>query len=314
MAEASEKRLEDLDPAIQRLLKLLSLNRTPAGSGIEARRRSLSHLMELGREISTVSVSSRDITIPGPTALAARIYSPPSPLCTLIYLHGGGLVAGSLATHDTVARSLAASIPAQVLAVDYRLAPEHPFPAALDDACRSIEFVRRHGQTLGLDPNRLGVCGDSAGAALCAAACRKIARTSGAALAFQLLLCPILDFSPAAFKDPALLAGPIVNRPLLEADLAWYLPPGTAADHPEVSPLIEEDLGGVPRTFVHVAEFDPLADQGRRYAARLEARGIDVSFTCHRGMIHLFYGLGGLIPYAKQAFAQIRSELDSALR
>jgi acetyl esterase len=164
-----------------------------------------------------------------------------------------------------------------------------------------------------VDPARLGVCGDSAGATLAAATCHAAARAGGPPLALQLLLCPILDYSRITASKRELASGYLIDQATLDHDLMHYLPADIGPGNPKVSPLLAADLAGTPRTSIHTAEFDPLRDEGRNYFERLTRAGNEVSYTCHPGMIHLFYGLGAVIPYARTAFEQIGREIRAAL-
>jgi len=307
-----------LDPRVQRFLGLLAAANPPDArtATVAERRNGLTALMKLGYTAIALP-RVKDRTMPGPAGtLPVRIYSPTdddSPLPGLIYFHGGGLVAGSVETHDAVARSLASSGGCRVLSVEYRLAPEHPFPAALQDSLAALQYITANAAQFHLDAARLGICGDSAGATLAAATAQAAARAGGPALALQLLICPILDYSRATPSRLELASGYLVDQATLDHDLMHYLPPAVGPSDPRVSPLLATDLAGLPRTIIHTAEFDPLRDEGRNYFERLEREGVEVSYTCHPGMIHLFYGLGAVIPYARKAFEQIGAQIRAAL-
>jgi acetyl esterase len=307
-----------LDPRVQRFLGILAAGNPPDArkTSVAERRSGLTALMNLGRtNIAVAQVFDR--VLPGPAgSLPVRVYSPvddAQPLPGLVYFHGGGLVAGSIETHDTIARGLASSGGCRVLSVEYRLAPEHPFPAALQDALAAIQYIAAHASEFHVDAARLGVAGDSAGATLAAAACQSAARSRSPAIALQLLICPILDYSRTTPSRLELASGYLVDQATLDHDLMHYLPPGTDPSDPRVSPLLAEHLDGLPKTLIHTAEFDPLRDEGRNYFERLTRAGIEVSYTCHPGMIHLFYGLGAVIPYARKAFEQIGAQVRTAL-
>jgi acetyl esterase/lipase len=201
----------------------------------------------------------------------------------------------------------------RVVSVDYRLAPEHRFPAALEDAKAAVSHISGHAADFGIDPKRLGICGDSAGATLAAATCQSAAQAGGPRLILQLLLCPILDYSRISASKREFSSGYLVDQATLDHDLKYYLPVGMGPANPLVSPLLAADVTGMPRTVIHTAEFDPLRDEGRNYFERLTQAGNEVSYTCHPGMIHLFYGLGAVIPYARTAFEQIGGEIRAAL-
>jgi acetyl esterase/lipase len=207
---------------------------------------------------------------------------------------------------------LAVSGACRVLSVDYRLAPEHPFPSALQDCESAVQYVVQHAAQFQLDPGRLGIAGDSAGATLAAATCQSLARAGGPPIALQLLLCPILDYSRTTASRLELASGYLVDQATLDHDLMHYLPTGVDAADPRVSPLLAADIEGLPKTLIHTAEFDPLRDEGRNYFERLTREQIEVSYTCHPGMIHLFYGLGAVIPYAPKAFEQIGAQVRGA--
>jgi len=308
-----------LDPRVKRFLDALAAGKPPNAleTTVEERRLGLTELMKLAGPGAAVG-RVEDRTLPGPAgALGIRIYTPLDAgselLPGLIYFHGGGLVAGTVATHDPIGRALANSGACRVVSVDYRLAPEHPFPAALDDALAAVRHIGAHAAEFGIDGLRLGLCGDSAGGTLAAATAQTVARIGSPRLALQLLICPILDYSRSTESKRDLASGYLVDQATLDHDLLHYAPPGTDPANPRISPLRAEDVAGLPRTLIHTAEFDPLRDEGRDYFDRLARAHTEVSYTCHPGMIHLFYGLGAVIPYARTAFEQIGGEIRAAL-
>jgi acetyl esterase len=307
-----------LDRHAKRFLDLLAAGNPPDARSItvEQRRQGLSALMQLsGPQITVGSVEDRILQGPGGDLLV-RMYSPCNAakrMPALIYFHGGGLVAGSLATHDSISRALTESCNLRVLAVDYRLAPEHVFPAALNDAAAAIDYICAHAGEFGIDEHRIGICGDSAGATLAAASCQALAEAHGPRLALQLLICPILDYSGSTSSRRDLASGYLIDQATLDHDLMHYLPPAQDPADPLISPLQAQRIEHLPPTFIHTAEFDPLRDEGRDYFERLTREHIEVSYTCHPGMIHLFYGLGAVIPYAREAFEQIGSQIRAAM-
>ena len=306
-----------LDPRVTRFLNVLAAANPPDArtATVEQRRAGLASLMGFaGPPIAMERIEDR--TLPGPGgALRIRLYSPSSDdqLPGLIYFHGGGFVAGSLETHDSIARALAQSGAVRVASVDYRLAPEHRFAAGLEDALGAVRYISEHAPEFGIESSRLGLCGDSAGATLAAVTCQTLARAGSPTLRLQLLLCAILDYSRSTASKQEFSSGYLIDQATLDHDLKYYLPAGVEPSDPRVSPLLAESVAGLPTTVIHTAEFDPLRDEGRNYFERLVQAGIEVSYTCHPGMIHLFYGLGAVIPHARTAFEQIGGEIRAAL-
>lgn len=316
-----------LDPRAKRFLDVLAAGKPQrvSDSSVAERRAGLAELLKFGGPaVAVAHVAERNI--PGPTGpLAVRIYTPhlksageaaaasAVPGAGMVYFHGGGLVAGSVATHDGIARALASAGDCRIISVEYRLAPEHPFPAAIEDAEAALRFIARHASDFGIEAARLGVCGDSAGGTLAAAAVQAAGAAGSPPLALQLLICPILDQSRSTGSRREFGNGYLIDQGTLDHDLLHYLPTGADPADPRISPLRAKELTAVPRTVIHTAEFDPVRDEGSAYFERLQRSGIPVSYTCHPGMIHLFYGLGSVIPYARTAFEQIGSEIRAAL-
>lgn len=308
-----------LDPHVRRLIDMLALaqGRDAADDDVLRRREAFRGLMRLSETGSRVE-SVEDRAVPGPAGpLAIRIYTPlhasRDAMPGLVFLHGGGLVCGDLDTHDALCRSLCDATGCRLIAVDYRLAPEHRFPAAVQDAQAATVWIVEHADELGLDARRIAIAGDSAGATLAAVVCQHVARTHGGALALQLLLCPILDWAGETVSRRDFARGYLLDGDAMARELANYLPAGCDARHPHVSPLHAADLGGQPPAYIHTAGFDPLRDEGHAYAERLRAAGVEVHHTCHDGMVHLFYGFGRAVPYARAAHRQIGAEVRAAL-
>jgi acetyl esterase len=308
-----------LDPHAQRFLERLAAS-TPQNAlalTVVARRAALADLLGMSAAQSPVQ-RVEDGSLPGPAgSLPLRIYTPARGAAArapgLVYFHGGGFVAGSLDTHDAIARALANACGARVISVAYRLAPEHPFPAAIEDGCAAAHWVMENAAALDLDPARLAVGGDSAGATLAAVVCQTTTTEGSVRWALQLLLCPITDFRAQTPSRAELASGYFLDEATLEHDLKHYLRPGGDPTDPRVSPLRARELKYLPPTCVHTAEFDPLRDEGRDYAQRLERAGVRTLYRCHSGMIHLFYGMGALIPYAARGFELIGADARALL-
>jgi acetyl esterase/lipase len=308
-----------LDPRAQRFLERLAASnpQNALALSVAARRAALADL--LGMAAAAVPIQRvEDCTLPGPAGpIPARIYTPSEAPATgapgLVYFHGGGFVAGSLDTHDRIARALANACAVRLISVGYRLAPEHPFPAAIEDGCAAARWAAEHASALGLDPARLAVGGDSAGATLAAVVCQTTAAQRSVRWGWQLLLCPIMDFRAETASRAELASGYFLDQATLEHDLKHYLGPGVDPADPRVSPLRARELSQLPPTCVHTAEFDPLRDEGQEYALRLERAGVRTLYRCHSGMIHLFYGMGALIPYAARGFELIGADARAML-
>jgi len=308
-----------LDPQVSRFLDKLAVA-APHGCGgltVARRRAAIASLLAFGGEPEAVARIEQQ-SLPGPAgSLRARVYTPAGApagaLPGLVYFHGGGFVAGSLETHDGICRSLANASGCRVVAVDYRLGPEAPFPAAVLDACAATRWTADHAAGLGIDARLIGVCGDSAGATLAAAVAQTLTAERGPPLALQFLLCPILDYADETPSRVAFGSGYLLDRETLQHDLRHYVGERADADDPRISPLRAQRLEGLPTACIHTAECDPLRDEGAAYADRLERAGVRVNYRCHPGMIHLFYGLQALIPYAATAYRLIGADIRAAL-
>ncbi|MBA3865095.1 MAG: alpha/beta hydrolase [Solirubrobacterales bacterium] len=234
------------------------------------------------------------IEIPGPVrSIPARLYVPGAPpggdpTALLVYYHGGGWVVGDLETHDGVCRFLAATAGVSVLAIDYRLAPENPFPAAVEDAVASFQWAAGNAASLGADPARIAVGGDSAGGNL-AAVVSVLARDAGGPRpAMQLLIYPVTDAAKDRRSRQLFAEGFLLTQQDSDFFEASYLPPGTDPTDPRVSVLRTAELGGLPSAYVATAGFDPLRDEGEAYALAMREAGVRVALRRHPGLVHSF--------------------------
>jgi len=239
-----------------------------------------------------------------------RLYRPADGvLPALIYFHGGGWVVGDLDTHDVVCRQIAAQSASLVIAVDYRLAPEHRFPAAVDDAWSATTWIASQASALGIDAARIAVGGDSAGGGL-AAAVTLLARDAGAPhVAFQVLVYPVTDLRAESESYATYAEGCMLTRSAMEWYIGQYAPDAASRRDWRGSPLLAESVRGVPPALIIAAECDPLVDEGRAYARRLEVAGVAVDYHCMSGMIHGFLTMGGKIDAANRAVATIAAAL-----
>jgi acetyl esterase len=243
-----------------------------------------------------------------------RIYrpSPDADLPVIVYFHGGGWTIGSVEQFDPVTRQIANATDSIVVSVDYRLAPEHPFPAPIDDCWRALNWIAENAASFGGDGTRLAVMGDSAGGNL-AAGCALMARDAdGPRLALQVLVYPVVDadFETASYQENG--RGFLLTLDDMEWFFSCYTENG-AVDRTDwrISPLFA-DLHGVAPAVVVTAEFDPLRDEGQEYARRLEAAGVQVLSLPYDGMIHAFFGLSAAFDASRDAIARISDSLSQA--
>ena len=262
----------------------------------------------------------RDLTADGPLGpIPLRVYRPAgvpasTPLAVLVFFHGGGWVIGDLETHDVLCRQLTAGSGVSVVSVDYRLAPEHKFPAAVDDAWAATRWVVAHAGELAVDASRLAVGGDSAGGNL-AAVVALLARDKGApAIAVQVLIYPVADLvgETRSYRDFA--EGYLLTREGMRWFIAHYLTAEAEAADWRASPIRAQSLAGLPAALIVTAGFDPLRDEGEAYAERLRDAGVRVDSVCYGGMIHGFVPMGRLLDTAGRAISLIAGSLSQALR
>jgi acetyl esterase len=303
---------DTLAPEVQLGLAVLGLRREPALETLPPRvarddRRRLAAVYA-GRRMDVGAVE--DLELPGGAGpLRARHYAPrelgdPHPL--LVYYHGGGFTYGDLETHDGTCRLLCRHAGAHVLAIDYRLAPEHPFPAAVEDARAALAWACANARGLGADPGRVGVSGDSAGGNLAAVVAQLAARDGGPAPVLQLLIYPATDFTRRRRSRELFGEGFLLSND----EMTWfetnYL--GEARTHaadPRASPLLAEDLSGLAPAYVVTAAFDPLRDEGEEYAHALRAAGTPATVRRFPGFIHAFAAAAGVSRAARDAVIEI---------
>lgn len=257
----------------------------------------------------------RDLQIPASgMPLPARLYraDPRDRDRLLVYFHGGGWVVGSLTSADTACRFLARNAGVSVLSVDYRLAPEHPFPAAPDDALAAFRFAVEQAGPWGHDPSRIAVGGDSAGGNLAAVLCQDLRTAHEVRPAFQLLFFPVTDLSTKHPSYQHFAEGFFLTEKQMDWYRGHYLGSHPATD-PRVSPLLAEDLTGLPPAYVAVSGFDVLRDEGEAYARRLSAAGITVGLRRHDRLIHAFVNSTGVGHSSREAFLEACGALRAGI-
>lgn len=306
------------DPDVEKFFQILRSSGLPplAQQTVEqARFLYREKTLRLGGEAAEMA-EVRDLAASGPLGeIPLRLYRPidmidHSP--ALIYIHGGGWVIGDLESHDKVCRDIAAQTPCRVIAVDYRRAPEHPFPASQNDVIAAVTWIATNAAQLGIDKDRLAIGGDSAGGSMSAMACLAT-RENGPALKAQVLIYPSTDATSAPGMFPSRTEN--ADVPPLTADaIKWFAANYMPKERIDTknwlySPLRAETLAGLPAALVLTAEYDMLKDEGKAYAERLMAAGVEVLYREYPGQIHGFIELAGILSAAKAAIAEIAAFL-----
>jgi acetyl esterase len=272
-------------------------------------------MIELGcPEEEVAQVDTR--VIPGSVEIPVRVYRPSlaTDLPVLMFFHGGGFVICNLDTHDRTCRSLANASGCVVVSVDYRLAPEHKFPAAAEDAYGATRYVAEHASEFGIDPRRIAVGGDSAGGTLATVVAMMARDRGGPALRFQLLVYPVTNFTEHATQSERDYGkGFFLDEELMDWFADQYF--ATEADRhlPYGSPLKASDLRNLPPAMVMTAECDPLCDQGEAYAEKLRSAGVAVELKRYDGMIHPFLSLAGIVDAGRDAIKDSAAAVRQAL-
>lgn len=306
-----------LDPQIAILLEQVNMLPPMSQGTPEMARESFRNLTTMGAalhpppEVGAIT----ELEVDGADGrLGARLYRPEGasePLPTLAFFHGGGFVIGDVSSYDAQCRTLCVGADVALLSIDYRLAPEDPFPAAVEDAVAAASWALGHAGELGGDPARVAVGGDSAGGNLAAVAAQAL-RGSEPGLAGQLLIYPVTDFGTARPSQAANGEGLFLTADDMEWFRLQYLADGSRTD-PRASPLLAEDLSGLPPAVIVTAEFDPLLDDGEAYADALEAAGVRVLRRRFEGLIHGFLGLGSFSGAAGRAIERVCSDFRDLL-
>lgn len=312
MSVAEEK--PAVDAILLKVLEAVPFQLTTDGGPQAARER----FNALPRVEILPEVRAEDHAVDGPGGpIPVRVYRPPTeteaPPPVVLFFHGGGWSVGDLDSYDGTARRHAADADAVVVSVDYRLAPEHPYPAAVDDVWAATQWVAEHADELGVDASRLAVAGDSAGGNL-AAVVAQLARESGPAIRFQLLWYPATtwDTSLPSFEENA--DAPILNLAAIGGVSRWYVGDMDLSDMPAtLAPARAKDLSGLPPAYIAVAGHDPLRDDGTRYAELLSDAGVPVELHNAATLVHGYLGYAGVVPAATEAAERGLRALRTAL-
>jgi acetyl esterase len=306
-----------VDPILLKVLDAVPF-RLSADDGVEAARQQL---RDLPRRTFHPELRVENRSIDGPAGpMNIRIYWPPTDHATppvVVFFHGGGFVLGDLDTHDGTCRQHAVGASAVVVSVEYRLAPEHPYPAAVDDAWAATQWVAEHGSEIGADASRLAVAGDSAGgtiSAVIAQRARDHADQGGPKLLFQLLWYPATLWDPSlpSFADNA--DAPVLDRAAVAAFTRWYAGEIDLSNPPAgMAPGRAENLAGLPPAYIAVAGHDPLRDDGIRYGELLAAAGVPVEVDNAETLVHGYVGYAGVVPAATAALDRGLAALRAAL-
>jgi acetyl esterase len=265
-------------------------------------------------------VEDRRIPVPG-GEVGLRIYTPrpatpDRPFPIVVHYHGAGFVAGDLDTHDSIARFYCKHADAVVVAVDYRLAPEHRFPAPLEDSYAALQWAAAHAAELNGDARRIAVTGDSAGGNLAAAVCQLAKERGGAQPAYQALIYPVVDFRMTPRPSLVEFGGGDFFLSLRDMEFfrsSYLADPERRMNDPHASPLLAADVSGLPAALVLTAGCDPLRDEGKAYADRLAAAGVPVEYRCFEQAIHAFISFAGAIPSGRDALSFVASRLHAGL-
>lgn len=300
-----------LDPLLEELLKEMAAADAPPMTEMAP-----ADARAMYREMNAANTRApmHEVTDTDAEGVPVRIYrpGPEDNLPCLVYYHGGGWVIGDLETHDNICRNLARDAHCVVIATDYRLAPEHPFPAPLDDCYSVVRWVAANAGELNIDASRIALGGDSAGGNLTACVSLKIKQEGGPSVVHQLMIYPVTDAAMDTGSYEANGDGYLLTRDSMQWFFDHYLGHGANRLDPYISPLRAGDLAGLPSATIITAEFDPLRDEGEAYGEKLQAAGVDTLIQRFDGMVHAFFAMTDLLPAARDATDLAAKRLKNA--
>jgi len=309
-----------LDPVIQDLFQRMpelvcypTWEKSPAEARLAFKR-----MCSLANAQTVAIGKTEDIkTEGGDRSVPLRVYTPVAAgsdaLPAIVYYHGGGFVIGDLDCYDSLCRTLANESGCRVISVDYRLAPEHPFPAAVEDSFAALKWVEANASDLAIDPNRLAVAGDSAGGNLAAVMCLLAADAKAPQLAFQLLIYPSIKLS-RELTSRHFGSGYRLDDRAIQWFYSHYMPEGADPADVRLSPIAMRSASGLPPAYIVTAGFDPLREEGIEYAEKLKAAGIQVALVDYPTMIHGFFSMQGWIPLSSEAIAAAAKAVKEAMQ
>lgn len=309
-----------LDPQVKALLERIaqagrpSLHTLTPAEARQVFRETRLPLQPAPPEVASV----QDRNIPGPHgSIEIRVYRPlgtrpTDVLPALVYFHGGGFTIGDLGTHDVLCRSLANQAQCAVVSVDYRMGPEHKFPKAVDDCVAATRWVAAQARQLLIDADRIAVGGDSAGGNLATVTALTIRDSGGPNLIFQLLIYPTTTLQHDTSSTTELAQGYVLTLEVMHYYRACYLSNPEERTDWRASPLLARDLSGLPPALIITAGYDPIRDEGKAYAEKLQAAGVKVRYVCYEGMIHGFISMGKVLDAANRALADCAAALAHA--
>jgi acetyl esterase len=307
-----------LDPLVKAFLDQMKALGGPKMSeaGPAVARETFNGLMQMvgPKDVPVGKIENRLVSGPGGD-IPIRVFSPVAaggePMPALVYYHGGGFVIGNIDSHDGLCRMMANEGNLRVISVDYRLAPEHKYPAAFDDALATLNWVAQNAAEIGVDANRIAVGGDSAGGALAAEVAQQAKK---GVVAAQMLLFPVTQIGAETNSLREFAVGYFLEKETLDWFYASYLPDGVDKNDPRISPLRAKDASGLPPAYIMLGGFDPLHDEGMQYADKLRAAGVKVQVVDHTDMVHCFVYLQSVLPQAHDALAAAAKAVAGMLK